>query len=155
MPVVTDQGFQPDEWARLEEGAPLAPYAIVAAGRVKELRAASAPRPLGVELAPDANVTEIAAYFDVIDLISTPFGGFGDGRGFSLARRLRDAGFQGRIRASGEVIPDQYAYARAAGFDEVAISEVRAQRQPEADWLTDAARPGWYQRNLVNGSAGR
>src|SRR5690606_40018043 len=60
---------------------------------------------------------------------------FGDGRGFTLARHLRDAGFAGRLRARGHLIADQYAMARRVGFDEVEIADEVAERQPADQWI--------------------
>ena len=62
------------------------------------------------------------------------FPAFSDGRGFTLARRLRVMGYSGRLRAQGHVIADQYAMARRCGFDEVEISADLAARQPEDQW---------------------
>ncbi len=150
MPIVTENGFRPDDWRRLEEGEPLAAGAIAPFEALRETGVEAAPDGLGVAVGPTVEVEELAPYFAKVALIAVAFGAFADGRGFSIARRLRDAGFEGRLRAAGEIIPDQFAFARAAGFDEVEISDARAARQPEADWLRDAARPGWYQRNLLN-----
>ena len=81
--------------------------------------------------------------------IRVPFGSFADGRGFTLAARLRRLGYGGRLRAQGHVLADQYAMARRAGFDEVAIDPALAARQPEGQWL---ARADWqaheYRRKL-------
>jgi uncharacterized protein (DUF934 family) len=46
----------------------------------------------------------------------------------------------GRLRARGQIISDQYAMARRAGFDEVEIDDALATRQPEPEWL---ARANW------------
>jgi uncharacterized protein (DUF934 family) len=58
-------------------------------------------------------------------------------------------GYQGRLRAAGHIIADQYAMARRAGFDEVEIPDDLAIRQPEPQWL---ARADWrahdYQARL-------
>ena len=58
-------------------------------------------------------------------------------------------GYTGRLRAEGHVIADQYAMARRSGFDEVAISDDLAARQPAAQWQT---RANWqahdYQSRL-------
>ena len=58
-------------------------------------------------------------------------------------------GYNGRLRAKGHVIADQYAMARRAGFDEVEIDDDLAARQPEDQWL---ARADWqahdYQSRL-------
>jgi len=87
----------------------------------------------GLDAAP-GDVPEGAA------LVRIAFGSFADGRGFTLARRLRAAGFTGRLRAVGPLIADQYAMARRSGFDEVEIPDDIAQRQPQEQWL---ARADW------------
>lgn len=87
-----------------------------------------------IELANDADPATLVAEFDRIALISIPFPNSGDGRGFSLARRLRNLGYAGRLRATGHVISDQYRYARACGFDEVEVADNLAERQPEQHW---------------------
>ena len=67
-------------------------------------------------------------------LVCVAFPAFSDGRGFTLARHLRAAGYRGRLRAKGHVIADQYAMARRAGFDEVEISDDLAARQTADQW---------------------
>ena len=62
---------------------------------------------------------------------------------------LRRAGYQGRLRARGHVIADQYAMARRAGFDEVEIDDAMAARQPQDQWLAHADwRESHYQARL-------
>ena len=89
------------------------------------------------EMAPDADPQALALHG--IAAIRIAFPSYGDGRGFTLAARLRRMGFAGRLRASGHVIADQYAMARRSGFDEVEISAEIATRQPEAQWRDRAA----------------
>jgi uncharacterized protein (DUF934 family) len=83
--------------------------------------------------------TALVPYLADIRLIRIDFPAFSDGRGFTLARRLRMMGFKGRLRARGYVLADQYAMARRTGFDEVEISPELAARQPEDQWLFRAA----------------
>ena len=71
-------------------------------------------------------------------VVAVEFPSFADGRGFTLAAQLRRLGFKGRLRAQGHVICEQYAMARRSGFDEVAISDDLAVRQPENLWQTRA-----------------
>jgi uncharacterized protein (DUF934 family) len=71
-------------------------------------------------------------------LIAIRFPASRDGRGFSLGRALREHGFAGRLRATGEILPDQFGFALACGFDEVEIDEARARRQPIDQWLAAA-----------------
>ena len=68
-------------------------------------------------------------------LIAIPFPRYSDGRGFSIARALRAQGYRGRLRATGALIPDQFAFALHVGFDEVEISDEQAARQPVEQWL--------------------
>lgn len=81
-------------------------------------------------------------------LIAIPFPRYSDGRGFSLARALRAQGYVGRLRATGALIPDQFAFALQVGFDEVEISDEQAARQPIGQWLQaltlihDSYQPG-------------
>ena len=92
------------------------------------------------EIAPDTHPEDLPADFAGIGLIRIAFPSFSDGRGFTLARSLRGAGYAGRLRAAGHVISDQYALARRSGFDEVEISEELAERQPADQWQ---ARADW------------
>ncbi|RLL71741.1 DUF934 domain-containing protein [Paenirhodobacter hankyongi] len=93
-----------------------------------------------VEIAPDTPSEELAQRALGAALVRIAFPSFSDGRGFTLARRLRAAGYTGRLRAAGHVIADQYAMARRSGFDEVEISEALAERQGAEQWL---ARADW------------
>lgn len=128
--VVTDDGFAPDDFA-----GTFAPLAKAVAGQ-------------GIDLLPADDVAALAGRLDGVPLIRVAFLAFSDGRGFTHARDLRLMGYRGRLRAR-DLIPDQYAMARRAGFDEVEIDDARASRQPEADWL---ARADWrahdYQARL-------
>ena len=84
-------------------------------------------------------------------MIRIAFPSFADGRGFTLARQLRDMGFSGRLRAFGHILSDQYAMARRSGFDEVEISDELAQRQPEPEWLF---RANWQAHDYRSRLAG-
>jgi uncharacterized protein (DUF934 family) len=69
-----------------------------------------------------------------LTLIRIAFPAFNDGRAFTIARRLREMGYTGRLRALGPVIADQYTMARRTGFDEVEIPDDLALRQPAEQW---------------------
>ena len=86
-----------------------------------------------VVLAPDTDPATLGDYLDH-DLIAVDFPSMTDGRGFTLARLLREKGYQGRLRAVGGLIADQYAMARRVGFDAVEIPDTLAERQPEDQW---------------------
>lgn len=80
----------------------------------------------------------LAAIWPGKTLLCIDFASPADGRGFTLARLLRLSGFKGRLRARGELLPDQYPLARRAGFDEIEIDPRRAQRQPENQWISQS-----------------
>ena len=53
--------------------------------------------------------------------IDIQFDSFKDGRGFTLASQLRERlGYAGRLRATGDLIPDQAGFLKRVGFDAVA-----------------------------------
>ena len=57
-------------------------------------------------------------------VIAIDFPKFMDGRGFSIARMLRDdLGYQGELRAVGHFIPDQLHYMLRCGFDAFSLAE--------------------------------
>ena len=100
------------------------------------------------ELGPEVCALDLASDTDPnhlpdlshVEIIRIDFPNFADGRGFTIAKALRRAGYRGRLRARGHVLSDQYAMARRSGFDEVEISADLAARQPEEEWI---ARAGW------------
>ncbi|CUH29906.1 hypothetical protein JSE7799_00860 [Jannaschia seosinensis] len=133
MPIVTDKGFAPDDL-----NAAFVPADDLPADGFS-----------AVDVAPDTDLVPLLIRLDEVAAIRVAFPSFADGRGFTIARQLRRAGFTGRLRAAGHVIADQYAMARRSGFDEVEIDDDLATRQPEAQWL---ARANWrghdYQSRL-------
>jgi uncharacterized protein (DUF934 family) len=134
MTIVTDTGFQEDNWAH---------------GFTTPDQLPANDVPVALDLASDTDPDVLRDVLGQTPMIRIDFPSFADGRGFTIARRLRDMGFQGRLRAKGHVIADQYAMARRSGFDEVEIAADLAARQPEDQWL---ARANWqahdYQTRL-------
>jgi uncharacterized protein (DUF934 family) len=72
---------------------------------------------IGVQLEADQPPSAIEGDLSRLDLVVINFPVFTDGRGFSYARQLREWGYQGEIRASGEIIRDQLHYLRRCGFN--------------------------------------
>ncbi len=70
-----------------------------------------------VRLEPGDDARDLIPYLDRLQLIEVNFPVFGDGRGYSAARILREAGYAGELRAVGEVLVDQIAFMRRCGFD--------------------------------------
>lgn len=89
--------------------------------------------------ATDAPETFAATLGDYAE-IHIEFSSSADGRGFSLARRLRELGFGQRLYATGQLVCDQYRHARQAGFDGVIITKDQARKMPEPHWIEQAER---------------
>ena len=136
MPIVTENGFSSEtetDYTPFDApGAEHAPH---------------------VELPNDADATMLVDRLHRLEKIRIPFPSSHDGRGFSLARRLRNLGYRGRLQAAGHVISDQFHHALACGFDEVAISDELAARQPESHWRMDERRQRTYRDKLLGSSA--
>jgi uncharacterized protein (DUF934 family) len=86
------------------------------------LRASRPAGELGVWLAPDDEPADLVADFSAISAIAVDFPVFRDGRGYSIARLLRERhGWQGELRAIGDVLRDQLFYLERCGFDTFAV----------------------------------
>tara|TARA_R110001606_G_scaffold59990_3_gene141797 strand:- start:129 stop:554 length:426 start_codon:yes stop_codon:yes gene_type:complete len=84
-----------------------------------------------IEAGEDARL--LLPYLDRLSLIEVDFPVFGDGRGYSAAQILRESGYTGELRASGDVLLDQVAYMRRCGFDALAPdSPINPQLMEEA-----------------------
>ena len=60
---------------------------------------------------------------DQLDTIFIDFAGFNDGRGYSFAALLRRQGYQGELRATGDVFKDVLNYMKRSGFDSFVVKE--------------------------------
>ena len=78
--------------------------------------------PLGVRLEAGDDPAAIAADLRYFALIAVNFPKFTDGRGYSIARLLRQRyGYRGPLRAVGDVLRDQLFYMLRCGFDSFAM----------------------------------
>ncbi len=139
MPLIRNGRFVENGWQTFGEDGDISEMAaIVPLKRYEQQGADLRARggKLGVAIPNTAKAEALVELLRDVHLIAIPFPAFNDGRGFSLARRLRRLGFNGTLRAQGHLLPDQSAYAAACGFDEIEISDDLAARQPEAQWQT-------------------
>jgi uncharacterized protein (DUF934 family) len=81
-----------------------------------------------------------------LDAIFIEFAGFNDGRGYSFAALLRRQGFQGELRATGDVFKDVLNYMKRSGFDTFVIKEGK-DIQEAAAGLNDFRHP--YQASTA------
>lgn len=99
--------------------------------------------PLGVMLTSDEHPENIAEDLDKLALVALEFPVFRDGRAYSYARLLRERyGFEGELRAVGDVLVEQLHYMHRVGFNAFQIDS----DEPLEDWQTAAGEFSvWYQ----------
>ncbi|WP_377848315.1 DUF934 domain-containing protein [Bosea sp. UC22_33] len=137
MPLLDRTGSAEDRWTRSEGAAignipaALVPWEVL----VEALDAQESEQVIGVILPNSVPFSPLAPFLPRLALVAITFPAYADGRGFSLARQIRRAGFAGEIRASGPLIADQFAYALSCGFDTIELPEANAARQPVPQWL--------------------
>ena len=90
------------------------------------------PDAVSVRIEAGDDVRRLAPALDRVKLVEVDFPKFRDGRGFSSARVLREMGYTGEIKATGDVLVDLVLFMRRCGFDSYEIP-------PQVDaaaWLT-------------------
>lgn len=109
-----------------------------------------------VRLEPGDDARDLLSHLARLKLVEINFPTFGDGRGYSAARILREAGYDGELRAVGDVLVDQIGGMRRCGFDsfapDVALEPVDTlaafERWPEVyQPTTDGRVPIWQKRH--------
>ncbi|WP_281647207.1 DUF934 domain-containing protein [Parendozoicomonas sp. Alg238-R29] len=75
-------------------------------------------------LEADSELEDIESQLVEKDDVAIRFQAFADGRGFSLARLLRERlNYTGKLRAIGDFLPDQMHYLARCGFDSFSLPE--------------------------------
>ncbi len=70
-----------------------------------------------VGLSPGDDARALLPLLHQIELVEVAFPAFTDGRGYSQARLLREHGYTGELRATGDVLIDQISHYHRVGFD--------------------------------------
>ncbi len=122
MSLIKNGAFAENVFASLADGqeAPLGTPVIVSLKRWQAEREALVGRnvALGVKLGADQSPDALGDDVHRLALIVLEFPKFRDGRGYSWARLLRQRlGFKGEIRATGEVLRDQWLFMCRCGID--------------------------------------
>ncbi len=95
-------------------------------------------RPIGAYVRAGATADLVVPLLERLDLVVVEFPKFRDGRGFTVARALRERhGFKGDIRAVGHVLPDQFAALVRCGFSSI----VTPSDHPPEQWRKNAFPP--------------
>ena len=150
MLLLDRNGAVEDGWTRTE-GAAIGnlSQALVSFDALPDALAQLAPgQQVGVLISNALAASALEPFLKTVSLIAIGFPAFADGRGFSLAKAFRRAGYRGTLRASGPLIPDQFDYALACGFDEIELPDSSAARQTVLQW--QQAR-GWLSQTYQRG----
>ena len=99
-----------------------------------------------VDDSPEINEFPLAE----LDAIFIEFAGFNDGRGYSFAALLRRQGYQGELRAVGDIFKDVLNYLKRAGFDSFVVKDGK-DIQEAAAGLNDFKHP--YQASTAVATA--
>jgi uncharacterized protein (DUF934 family) len=128
MPLVKNLKIVEDPFVRVlddapisDDGAVLVPAARLMADADELLRRSGRT---GVIWPNNRNIAELAPYLDRVDVVALVFPKFQDGRAYSQARLLRERyGFRGELRATGQVLRDQFLFLIRAGFDAFEVTK--------------------------------
>ncbi len=91
---------------------------------------------LGVLWPNDRSLSELAPHLDRLVLIVLGFPSFRDGRAYSQARILRERhGFRGELRATGQILRDQFLFLLRSGFDAFDVT-----KETDVAAFTDSVR---------------
>ena len=133
MQLIVSGRFIENPWQERDE---LRDYTVLTPQRAQQLLAVGAhhPQHLGLHLHAATDLEIPAIVLESVCLVVIEFDASGDGRSFSVAAKLRSAGFNGELRARGPLLADQYPQLRASGFDSVEIPDELAARHTEPDW---------------------
>ncbi|QDK35296.1 MULTISPECIES: DUF934 domain-containing protein [Sphingomonadaceae] len=70
-----------------------------------------------VRIEPGDDARDLLPHLDRLSLVEVSFPAWTDGRGYSSARILREAGYQGEMRAVGDLVIDMLHHLKRCGFD--------------------------------------
>ncbi len=130
--LIKNQTLVPDTWQPLVAEEDLAAQALPegdllfppALWQARKNEIISRYKRIGLWLEPDTDLEALAADLHYFVVIAINFPKFADGRGYSLARLLRERyHYEGEIRAVGDVLHDQLFLMKRVGFDAWALKD--------------------------------
>jgi uncharacterized protein (DUF934 family) len=149
MPLLKNNALVSDTWIHADADGelPNAGDVIVPFARLLKEFGTLSERDgkLGVQFGNTDRPEALASFMPRLSAIVLPFPAFNDGRAYSIARKLREMGYRGELRAIGNVLPDQLQFMLQVGFDAFEIGE----RFPLETWQTASRQMSLaYQRGL-------
>jgi uncharacterized protein (DUF934 family) len=147
MPLVKNGTIAGETFIHVPDGAELPDggAVLVSAARFLEdpealLRRAAKP---GVIWPNNRDDDDLVPWLDRLAAVALVFPSFRDGRAYSQARLLRERhGYDGELRATGQVLRDQFVFMLRAGFD---AFEVKKDSDAEAFAVSAKRYSVFYQ----------
>lgn len=132
--LIKNNAVTADSWTTLELAEGETPESValpdgdiifpLAVWQARKTEIVSRHKRIGLLLKGEDRVEDIAADLDYFIVIAVDFPKFVDGRGYSTASLLRQRyGYQGELRAVGDVLHDQLFFMRRVGFDSYALKD--------------------------------
>jgi uncharacterized protein (DUF934 family) len=147
MPLVKGGQIASDAFAHVADDAELPADGAVLLTAKRFLGDPSAilqrPGKVGVIWPNNRDVDDVVPHLDRLSVVALVFPTFRDGRAYSQARLLRERfAYRGELRATGQVLRDQFVFMLRAGFD---AFEVKKQVDAEAFAQTVKRYSVFYQ----------
>jgi uncharacterized protein (DUF934 family) len=140
MPLVKNGKIATDIFAHVADDAelPADGAVLISAARFLENPEAVSRRlgQTGVIWPNSRDLDDLVPYLDRLAVVALVFPSFRDGRAYSQARLLRERhGFKGELRATGQVLRDQFLFMLRAGFDAFEVK-----KDADAEAFTNTAK---------------
>lgn len=134
MPLVKSGKITGDEFVHVADDAEIPGDGAILISAARFLGAAEALSRrvgrTGVVWPNNRDLDDLVPYLDRLAVVALVFPTFRDGRAYSQARLLRERHkYRGELRATGQVLRDQFLFMLRAGFD---AFEVKKQNDAEA-----------------------
>jgi uncharacterized protein (DUF934 family) len=128
MPLVKGGKITDDIFVHVADGAALPDDGaiLVPAARFLDNPAAILDRKdrIGLIWPNNRDVDDLVPYLDRLAVVALVFPTFRDGRAYSQARLLRERfSYRGELRATGQVLRDQFVFMLRAGFDSFEVKK--------------------------------
>ncbi len=128
MPLVKSGKILGDAFVHIADDGEIPPDGaiLIPAARFLENAEALSRRvgQTGVIWPNNRDVDDLVPYLDRLAVVALVFPSFRDGRAYSQARLLRERyGFRGELRATGQVLRDQFVFMLRAGFDAFEVTK--------------------------------
>ena len=142
MPLVKNGKISDDAFVHVADDAPLPGDGaiLISAARFLGDPEAISRRvgKTGVVWPNNRDLDDLVPYLDRLAAVALVFPSFRDGRAYSQARLLRERFlYRGELRATGQVLRDQFVFMLRAGFDAFEVK-----KEADAEAFTQTAKIG-------------